>query len=361
MTSDMHSRALLILLVTACGPLPGDRAGGGGGGTGGGGCPATEDCSPETPDGLFFEGRTLGNEVFGGRGDHPTAVGGEQTYRIYINAERAPLQLAYTAEIDAADLAVAEITGVAGNRVTVRGLEPGYYSLRILDSDGALMDRITLDTGVVAAAALGPTFADLLGDSEGTTDAQNPPLYFEGGEVDLVASVEDEFGNYLVDENLEIEGLTSGSSWDVFPSVTIGPEPLAITAASSSYPFALPTTDTIDAVIPTQPEQVSPIEMGVDSREIVCFRAVSDSRAVLGAAWSYAVTADALVTAAGFSRNCVELVSGGPETASLTAAAELVTATFDVVVSAALAPQDHQPVSRPQAVMAPMAGDRAAR
>src|SRR5690242_501562 len=110
------------------------------------GCPDDEDCSPDTPDGLYFTGARLGDRVLT-EGVPATAVGGTQTVKVWSDEDA---QAAFTGFRAAVKGTAFTAGSPAGNAVVLTGAASGEAYLRIVDAEGLLYDRIALQVAPAA-------------------------------------------------------------------------------------------------------------------------------------------------------------------------------------------------------------------
>jgi hypothetical protein len=181
---------LAALFLTVGSGTPGDRAESGV-------CPPDEDCSAETPGGLYFEGPTFGDVAFFPSQDiKVTAVHGTQTvliepvnWDVYLGAFKA------TCSGDAFSVVSVDHGELT---VTLSADAAGTSKLRILDSaTEELFDRVSVYSAQITSAHIEPLFFEVYTDDVDALDS-----IFYGGKanpwiVRLYGSAE-----RLVDESL---------------------------------------------------------------------------------------------------------------------------------------------------------------
>jgi hypothetical protein len=144
----------LLLLASASLPLIGCY---GGERYNTGECPAGETCSDLTPKGLQFVGNHLVDDILLS-GPRATAVGGTQTVALQYDrgdGVTVALDLPFTADDDGG-LGV-KVSAQSGSQVTMLGAGSRTNYLRILDTDGLLMDRKELTGAALDRVELTPT------------------------------------------------------------------------------------------------------------------------------------------------------------------------------------------------------------
>lgn len=350
--------ASLTLPLVGCYAAPGERRETGQ-------CPAGETCSDTTPVGLEFIGNALISDWLAS-GPRATAVGGTQVIALVYDrgdGVDVALDIPYTADDDGG-LGV-EVESQSGSQVTVRGAGSRSNYLRILDTDGLLMDRYEL-TG----AAL--TRMDLVaGDYE--TMPEGTPIAFATGErtlgVALYGDVQHASGpvtERIVDTSMQLAlAGAERTRWDTLTiQATVGTYALDVTAGDKpANTLDVVVVDHADALamLPDQPTTIMPNES-----QSVCFEAKTAGRHVVGLDWTFTVDGEVKVQDGDWvNRNCIT-VSTTKTTGSIAVEAEAggQSAAMSLTVGAApreLRGPDAPAPTRMQAlpVAIPTAGDRA--
>lgn len=194
--SLLFSGGLLFALCAACTVEDGERASTGE-------CPAGEVCSDATPDGLTFYGPLPGDDMRESRFLRRLAMGGSSWLGF---AGEGALR---DAEVDSSApwfVRVAEDTseeGIGDVRVRLEALAEGETLIRVVDSNGALHDRITLRVERIARV-------------EATVPYSADERLFAGARDSIVFQLLGENGDRLVDEGMTITSDTEFEpvSWD---------------------------------------------------------------------------------------------------------------------------------------------------
>ena len=311
MPSTIKLRTTLpLMLLAACAEL-GDRAQNG--------CPPGEACSPLTPDGLAFSGRSVSDAMFGLDDElYGTAVGGVQSIDLHDLATGRDLALPYVATTNTAGVSVA---ATDGNRVRLAAGAAGSGRLRISASDGLLMDRIDIRAAQVTEIGLSwPWISDAIG-------RRRPVKVWAGGRAYLVLALYDALGRRLVDESATIRltgqvGDLDTYGWDTFEltSVPVGGTTVAIDVGGVSFAQAIDAVDTLDAV-----EVVDATRSDIQSGDSVsvCLVARSGEAHVHGAPWQFVSVGPAELTGAdggdGILDNCASVRTTAPGAVTVTA------------------------------------------
>ncbi len=273
----MHLRRWTYILATALAggavgcDTPGERAATGD-------CPPTEDCSEVTPDGLYFRGAPLGGV---GQSVKRTAVGGTQTVTVLIGRSsetRTEFLQPFEATVDP-PLAV-EPRQQAVLELTAEAVGQGY--LRIANPDsGELFDRVLVRAAEIDRVSLAPL------------DYPSDALLYAGGQTVLVARLQSEADDRLVDEGIEFSqggaATIARSDWDLITVSDVSPGPLEFavtTSAGESYDFELEAVDAIDELV------LEPIdgfefeeEIAVNEVALLCFAGRLGGVPVAGLDW----------------------------------------------------------------------------
>lgn len=298
------------------------------------GCPVGETCSPTTPEGLTFSGASVGDALFGLSDElYPIAVGGTQNVSLWDLATNGELRAPYTAVSDAAGVTVAASDG---NDLTLRATAAGAGRLRVLATDGTLMDRIAIEASPVASVALTwPWLGEYIG-------ARRPVKLWIGARQELVIALYDAQGRRLVDDSATIR--LTGPGWDFdqwsWDSFSLGRVPTAATATSfaidvggTAFDVNVEAVESVDAV-EAVPALAGDVRVG-DTASI-CFIARSGEAHVLGAPWQFAVNgAGTLVPGEddGLMDNCAQVRADAAGIATVTAWIGAATTTTAVAIA----------------------------
>jgi hypothetical protein len=328
-------------------------------------CPAGETCSDLTPTGLQF----IGNGLFGElllSGPRPTAIGGTQA--IALQYERADgvdiaLDLPFTADDDGG-IGV-KVDAISGSQVVVRGAGSRSNYLRILDSDGLLMDRKELTGAAVDTIALIP-------DGLENIPADKQIAFAAGARefgVGIYGDVQTSSGprsQRLIDTSMELvlAGATK-KAWDTLAiNAVVGTSAISVTAGDK--PAA-----NVDFVVVDHAESVSVIQpvastIAPNQSMSVCFQALAAGRYVAGLTWTFDV--DGQTTTKGddsLQRNCISVSTQKTTgTVAVQASAGGQSTAMALTVAAARTktetPVAPEPTTRALSNALPTAGDRAA-
>ncbi|HEU0034501.1 MAG TPA: hypothetical protein VFQ53_27950 [Kofleriaceae bacterium] len=320
-------------------------------------CPAGEDCSDTTPNGLHFVGAGIGGTSID-LGSHPTAVGGTQTIHLEVEVAPAifrPLDLPYTADDDGG-LGV-RVAATSGADVTLEGVATRENYLRILASDGGLMDRKLMDGAAITGLALVP----------GEPESPEPDFVLATGHqrlvVALTGEVQGSSGPYttrVIDESMAIDlaGALAGSlrpAWDTIeiPNATVGPQSVTVTAGDRpAATLSFEVVAAADELVARAPE----MPLAVGQLGSLCFSARNHGRYVAGLPWT--ITVDNGPGDNQLVRNCVlvQPEREGTLTATVTSDALTLQATYTVGPAPAHAPAT---TARRTATTRETAGERA--
>ncbi|MEZ4365949.1 MAG: hypothetical protein R2939_06635 [Kofleriaceae bacterium] len=157
-------------------------------------CPADEQCSPLTPDGLHFVGAEL-HDLPVESAPFSTAVGGTQVVRLLVDDDNLDLDPGGGVRRVDLDGDALEVVSTASASVTVGGVGAGTDYLRITEAGTPLLlDRIVLDAGPVAEVAVVPPGIEAY-------DAA-APLAFLAGEITVGLALTDAGARRLIDQGL---------------------------------------------------------------------------------------------------------------------------------------------------------------
>jgi hypothetical protein len=360
----MKRLAFASLLILPLGPLVGCY---GGERYNTGECPAGETCSDLTPTGLEFIGNGLYGELLLS-GPRPTAIGGTQA--IALQYERADgvdiaLDVPFSADDDGG-LGV-KVDAISGSQVVVRGAGSRSNYLRILDSDGLLMDRKELTGAAVDTIALVPEGLEKVPADKLLAFA---PGAREFG-VAIYGDVQTSTGprsQRLIDTSMELSlaGATR-EGWDALQiNAVVGTSTLSVTAGdkpAANLDFVV--VDHADSVAVMQP---APSTIAPNQSSSVCFEAITAGRYVAGLTWTYVVDGATTTKDDGdLQRNCISVSTQKTTgTVSVQATAGGQTTAMALTVGAApremsvTSPLAAEPKTRAMSHAIPTAGDRAA-
>jgi len=323
-------------------------------------CPAGETCSEVTPTGLDFVGNRLLDQLLIS-GPLPTAVGGTQ--QVALEYDRGDgvdvaLDMPYSADDDGG-IGI-KVQGISGSQVTIVGMGSRTNYLRILDSDGLLMDRKEL-TGAALKSM------EIVADDYETIPA-NRDLAFNIGKreigIALFGDVQHSSGpasERLVDTSMELDLAGSArKAWDT----------LEINHATGTYPLVVTAGDkpaaTIDLVIAATADSlaVQPYEtttISPNQSESICFEALTGTRYLAGLTWTFNVDGKTTTQGDGaFNRNCISASTTKTSgTVVVQASAGGQSATVNLTVALSREQRLPAPGARRLPKHIPTAGDRA--
>ena len=271
-------------------------------------CPAGELCSDLTPGGLDFVGNRLIGELLLS-GPRPTAIGGTQAVALEYDrgdGVDVALDLPFSADDDGA--AGVKVDATSGSQVIVRGTGSRSNYLRILDSDGLLMDRkeltgAALDTLELVPAEFENVPADkLIAFAPGTREF-GVALY---GDVQGAGGPRSE---RLIDTSMDLAlAGSTRKAWDTLEvNAVVGTTTLAVTAGdkpTANLDFVV--ADHADTVALIQP---APTTVTPNSSASVCFQANTAGRYLAGLTWTYVIDGGTpIVQGDGMlTRNCISV------------------------------------------------------
>jgi hypothetical protein len=287
----------LTLPVVAC--YGGERANSGQ-------CPAGEVCSPATPNGLHFIGRALVDDLLL-TGPAPTAVGGTQDVALqYDRGDGILIALDQPWNADDDGGIGVKVDHTSGSIVTVRGAGSRTNYLRIVDAgDGTLFDRKQLTGASIDTIALVPAdFESIPVGSELVWATGDQELG-----IALYGQVQESPGpqsERVVDDSMQASlAGAERTAWDTLhlPSATVGSHAISVTAGDKpTATIDLAVVDHADALVALSP----PATIKPNTSTSVCFAANSQSRYIVGLAWSFSIDGQTETHGAGsFDRNCI--------------------------------------------------------
>lgn len=321
-----------------------------------GACPEGEVCSPDTPDGLYFQGPGFA-DGFLNYDVHVTAVGGTQTIEI------DPVGLYHdlsSFEAEVTDPALS-VTMVAPPLVTITGESVGSGYLRIYEvNTGALYDRLTVSAQEVDTIEVEP----VVWETELADDPPDP-MYWGGDPLPWIARLYGS-GVRLVDESIVFgdtgtanAAVSTEGVWDLAEvTPTTGSATVAVAVTSGSGFTGIGEVDVVHSVdfLVEDPEDPVPATHDASDTLSVCFAAYSGSRRVLGVPFEFHMTGpqgetlEDDVSANPFAWNC-SMISDipAPGTWQLEVIAGDYSETFDieVTVSQPAPPPPPMPTSAP--------------
>jgi hypothetical protein len=316
-------RLLLLLLAAAC-AAQGERARDG--------CPSGEVCSPDTPNGLFFLGPPVGDELLGRMMPAPVAAGGTQSIRVLIGpgSTSPPFDDDFEALSSNAALGIDDVDPPD---VTVHGLAAGQAFLRIVEpSTGLLYDRLGVEVRPVERAIVRPrAHAVPIADVEFTRDRTIDWVGLAGAEVQLLVILESESGVRLVDESIELSfpGPTTREQWDV---LTVRAQDGTFTirtgdgvTRTAAIRAVAAVEDIVSVPGPTPWTTSEPLPAGGVT---LCFRATTGGKLVAGADWSF--TSTMFTPSPSLSPNCAAVTGAAGQTGTLTVSASGTTRQFPI-------------------------------
>jgi hypothetical protein len=316
--------AIPVLGTFAC-TTPGERTNGM--------CPQGEVCSPDTPNGLYFGGPPIANEL--NAGILPIAVGGTETVLVSINSSGT----AFTRPFDAATTGALSVMSSTPPSVTVHADTTGNGYLRILQSGTNLLyDRVGMTTSELDHVDVDPI--EMNGFNDDTFDPKTTPwAAWAGADVPVYMALYDGIETRLVDEALAVTGATSQSAWDTISVNGTSDIALSITAGDKS---ALPATvkvlahvQTIAAVTASGVDPTKP--QAINTPVALCFDAVGadGSTVIVGATWSFNVTSGTATAMASAYPNCASVTATAIGTVMLQVDAGDATTTVPIIFVAA--------------------------
>ena len=272
-------------------------------------CPAGETCSDLTPGGLDFIGNRLVGELLLS-GPRPTAIGGTQAVALEYDrgdGVDVALDLPFTADDDGG-IGV-RVDSISGSQVIVRGAGSRSNYLRILDSDGLLMDRKELTGAALKRIEL------VTADFESVP--ADKPLAFAAGRrtfgVALYGDVQTSAGSRserLIDTSMDLAlAGAERKAWDTLElDATVGTTTLAVTASDKpAASLDVVVVDHADTVAVMQP---APSTIAANGSASVCFEANAAGRYVAGLTWTFVVDGDTKVQGEdALQRNCVAVTT----------------------------------------------------
>lgn len=294
-----------VLLVPLAGcPQEGERAQNG--------CPDGETCSPDTPNGLAFEGADFGDMINLDQGPKVTAVGGTQRIKLLDGGTLAELQISFDAKSAGPAFT---IDNVLTPYVSVRGAAEGDAYLRIVEPGTDLLyDRVSLDVDAVARATLVPTDMAFLLDPAMSDDPPAEWALLEGvAPIAVVVRLFDAENERLVDESLDLtadaDAAVTRTLWD---SYELLPDPVPSVAFDLAHgdgtitPFDLQVVGGIDAIsfVATDSSPADPnAPILINTSTTYCFHGLVGDVRVAGV--EFAFTADAGLDLTPFGEGCV--------------------------------------------------------
>jgi hypothetical protein len=311
-------------------------------------CPEGEQCADETPAGLMFEGAQV--SWFIGNNLIPTAVGGTQTVRITDKVDGLPFdELPFLADATNREAHRAEVAGAAMVRISGDAEGTGYLRIARVH-DNYLFDRVAIESKAIARAEVRPTTI-----SRWPQVADGPYVLWAGGEAELTVALRDADDGWLADESMRLDADAPNQliAWDAIRLQVPATATAVSVTGTAGGGFAI--SDDV-AVVDTLTEVAAwstDGEVRIATQREVCFTARAGAIEVVGVDWVFDVAGPVARAplAEQLHPNCLQVSFVAPGTATITASAggRSVTATYNVVNSAA------RVVERPAW---PWAGDR---
>ncbi|HEY4243144.1 MAG TPA: hypothetical protein VGM88_25205 [Kofleriaceae bacterium] len=269
---------LLLAMVPAC-MQEGDRAVTGQ-------CPAGLTCSPETPNGLLFQGTSFADSFFTVNGPEVTAIGGTQQIGLFLNETNQPaLTLPYSARATAG----VEVTSQTGSTIEVKGMATAQAELQIFDPEGELYDETAVSTAALDRISLLRADGVVLPDGEQVVWASAP--------VNLAIALLGRTAGQtvesrLVDTSMTIDTAldTEQTKWDeldIIEPPSEGDHEITVTAGNAgAMSIVYTVVDHADAIeVRDDSTALSP---GVTA--MYCYAATNNARFIAGATWTATTT-----------------------------------------------------------------------
>lgn len=304
-------------------------------------CPTGETCSDQTPNGLYFLGSALGEEVLGRMEPLPIAVGGSQKIKLVTGSTSTSPAFSLPFMAVAGGAAIG-ITATAPPEITVLGKASGTAFLRIVEpGTNLLYDRLEVSVKAIDHFDLKPRNYLNPGADEGYAKAPGKWVLLQGGSEACVARLFAADGERLVDEGMTMSvvgpPLSAGTrdGWDALGLTATGTG-VGLVAVSTSDTMSrqgmVTIVDKVDdiASIPAEGAVASNTEIvqaGV--ARPFCFRATNGGNLVAGVTFTFTASAG-VTTSAAAGKNCVGLTAAVPTTALVTVKAAGVTRDFPV-------------------------------
>ncbi|HEY5926314.1 MAG TPA: hypothetical protein VIV11_31730 [Kofleriaceae bacterium] len=329
-------------------------------------CPAGETCSDLTPTGLDFIGNRLIGELLLS-GPRPTAIGGTQAVALEYDrgdGVDVALDLPFTADDDGG-IGV-KVDSTTGSQVIVRGAGSRTNYLRILDSDGFLMDRKELTGAALETIELVP--ADFENVPAGLEIAfATGPRQFG---IALYGDVQTSSGprlERLIDTSMELSlAGSTREAWDTLEiNATAGTSTLSVTAGDK--PAATMDFIVVDHADSVAVQAGEPSTIAPNTSESICFTALSGGRYVAGLTWTYVIDGASPITKGNdaLTRNCISVSTQkttGTVTVQATAGGQSTAMALTVGMARTtgeLTPAAGEPKTRALSHATATAGDRA--
>lgn len=316
-----------------------------------GDCPADEECSDLTPNGMHFTGADLVGIPLLAL-PKVTAVGGTQLIELWKelgDGEIVPLDLPFAASTDNGD--ALEVVSAGPNAVTIEGVGDGADLLRITEADSELLyDRYEVQAAEIDHIEIVPaTFESY---------AVGEPVAFYEGDLAIGLALVDAGGSRLVDESMTLTVTgpqPTRSDWDVFRFEAVGAGTLTaeLTAGGFSGPIDFDVVDAVDSVALLDRGFVDPITPGANAE--VCFHAQAGAaESVLGLPWSFAATGP-VTPLISLKANCFNIQVNQAGAFTVTATTLGIEATVELTAVAGAA----RVGAEPAVVVGDSRGDRA--
>ena len=260
------------------------------------GCPPGEDCSDQTPDGLYFAGPDFADDWVQGIQLKRVAVGGTQDIRVQLGPARA--SWGFDGPFDAiTQEPEVEVTNVIEPMVEIRGVAEGNAWLRIVDpTNGDLFDLIqvsslTVDELDVLPVELGTRDAALSGEAWGVLVGQPTSLF---------ARLATDGGARLVDQSLSFTADSTLSphrwSWDALEvdAQVAGGHSVTVVAGTTTTTVNVLAVDDITGIAIVSARDLTldePVSFSdpliAEHDHMFCFSAHSGPVRVVDPAWTF--------------------------------------------------------------------------
>jgi hypothetical protein len=293
-------------------------------------CPDGEVCSPNEPQGLYFQGSPRSDDFLGlDTGVGILAAGGTQTIEV-MNADIHPLAYAFQATLQGGPFTM---TTIAPPDVTLACSAEGSTHLRIIDpANGLLLDKVEVTSRPVAAVEAGPLPTELP-----ASDTVEWALLAGTGRA--YVALKDGWDTRLTDESTRLaavdDGVTTGTqvAWDAIEltRATGGTAQVAVTPGDGQRRTAdVPFVDLVESVTYDTDIEVS---AAVGLTSMYCFVARTGNAQVYGAEWTFATSGPLGSPEHSFLPNCTDVAGLATGVGSITATAGGASTTVNVAVT----------------------------
>lgn len=260
------------------------------------GCPPGEDCSDQTPDGLFFAGPELADDWVAGIELKGLAVGGTQNIRVQQGPSRSSygFQGPFAAYSEEPEL---DVVSVIEPMVEVAGVADGDPWLRIADPvNGEIFDLIAVHARTIGDLRLLPIE---LGARDAALDGE-PWAVLRGQPTRLYTRLVASGGGRLVDQSMLLDADTDLTpvqlAWDALEVTPQVAGTFAVDVEAGDLPLTTVNVDVVDDVtgiaLVSAWDLTDDVEinlsqpLAVDHALLVCFAAHAGSARVVDPAWT---------------------------------------------------------------------------